>query len=96
MNMSQLRLSFCSILMQFPLLRLYKALDKNDIVSGILREKIEEHVTESLKNGLAFEQVGDWKNACKEYEKEIIQLLHSNTRSFEEHFIFDAYLKVRY
>lgn len=74
--------------------RLYKALDKNDVVNGILKEKIDGHASEFLKKGLEYEQVGDWKNARETYLGEINQHSRGNTNSFEEQFIFDAYLKV--
>lgn len=74
--------------------RLYKALDKNDIVNGILKEQVASNTSKQLKDGLEFEQAKDWENAFKVYEEELTRICQF-AQSHNAHFILEAYCKVR-
>ncbi|XP_065223597.1 DNA-dependent protein kinase catalytic subunit-like [Planococcus citri] len=75
------------------LAEVYKSLDRNDVVNGIFKEKIQNSYCELLKRGLEFETVGDWERAYKMYGDEIDQLSQMNYVSQDQRFILDAYYK---
>lgn len=73
--------------------RLYKALDKNDVVNGILKEQMEDNISEQLKNGIEYEQARHWIKAFKIYDVEVNRI-SDLPRPYDEHFILEAFCKV--
>lgn len=72
---------------------MYKALDKNDVVNGILKEQIAGNISEQLKNGIDYEQARHWIKAFEIYNVEVNRI-SDLPRPYDEHFILEAYYKV--
>ncbi len=75
--------------------RLYRSLNQQDVVNGILEEKFVSILTSKLKKCSEFEQKGDWEHSFKIYQEELISTLNTTPAScYEDRFIVEAYFKV--
>lgn len=76
--------------------RLYSALNESDVVNGILQEKVSCSTSSVMKEGLAQEQAGNVAAAMETYKKGLKNFGQQTTKSYDEHFITEAFFKVRY